>query len=57
MVGVAGVGFTVTERVCAVDAPHPLFAVTVTFPLVAETVVVITVELDEPDHPEGNVHV
>lgn len=55
--GVAGIELTVTAKVCAVDEPQPLFAVTETFPLVELAVVVMLVVVDIPDQPEGNVHV
>ena len=48
---------TVTANVLAALAPHELFAVTEIVPPALPAVVVIEVEVDEPDHPEGSVHV
>ena len=55
--GVAGVADTVTASVCAVELPHPLFAVTDTLPLVALAVAMILFVVDVPDHPLGSVQV
>ena len=57
IVGTAGVGLTVTANVVAMDAPQPLLAVTCTFPLTPETVVVIAVVEDVPVQPDGIVQV
>ena len=55
--GVDGMPFTVTAKICAVEAPQALLAVTETFPLVALAVAVIEVVVDVPVQPPGNVHV
>jgi hypothetical protein len=47
--------FTVINRVCAVDGPHELLAVTETFPLVELAVALIEVVVDVPVQPPGNV--
>jgi hypothetical protein len=55
--GVVGIVFTVTAKVCAVEFPQVLFAVTVIFPEVALTVVEILFVVDVPVQPPGNVQV
>ena len=55
--GVAGIVFTTTAKVCAVEFPHVLFAVTVIFPLVALAVALMLFVVDVPVQPPGNVHV
>ena len=55
--GVAGMLLTVIALVCAADEPQALFAFTVILPLEDPTVVVIEVEVEVPDQPEGKVHV
>ena len=47
-------GVTETLNVCAVLLPQLLFAITEIEPPEAPTVVVIEVEVEEPDHPEGS---
>ena len=39
------------------EEPQVLFAVTVIFPLAEPAVALIELEVDVPDHPDGNVHV
>ena len=56
-VGNIGVGVTVTLSVCAIDAPHALFAITDTFPLVKLEVVVSVFVVDVPVHPLGVLQV
>ena len=48
---------TVTARVCVVEEPHVLLAVTEILPLVALAVVVIDVVVDVPVQPPGKVQV
>jgi hypothetical protein len=48
---------TVTASVLAGPAPQELFATTEIFPPVLPAVAVIDVEVEEPVHPEGRVHV
>ena len=55
--GVPGMEFTATAKVCALEDPHELFAVTVIFPPVAPAVVFIEFVVEVPLHPAGNVHV
>ena len=55
--GVAGVVFTVTASVWAVEAPHALLAVTVMFPLLAPAVVLMLLVVLVPVHPPGKVQV
>ena len=57
MPGVTGIELTVTAIVCAVLLPHPLLAVTVTFPLVALAVAPMLVVVEVPVQPEGKPHV
>jgi hypothetical protein len=52
-----GVEFTVTAKVCGVEEPQVLFAVTVIFPLVELAVVVNELVVEEPVHPAGVVQV
>jgi hypothetical protein len=56
-VGVAGMEFTVTNKVDVELLPHVLFAVTEMLPLVLSLVAVIEFVMDVPLQPEGNVHV
>lgn len=55
--GVAGKGVTVTARVCAVELPQLLFAVTVTFPLVELAVALIELVVEVPLQPPGKIQV
>jgi hypothetical protein len=55
--GCAGRGLTVTAKICAELLPQLLFALTEMFPLLAPTVVVIDVVVEDPVHPDGSVHV
>ena len=47
----------VTERFCDELEKHEFIAVAEIFPPVAPTVAVIELLVDEPVHPEGNVHI
>lgn len=55
--GVFGIEFTVTDKVLAAEEPQELLAFTVIFPPDEPAEAVIEVEVEEPDHPEGRVHV
>lgn len=55
--GVARAVLTVIANDCAADVPQLLLADTVMLPLVVLAVVVIEVDVDEPVHPLGSVHV
>ena len=46
----------VTERVCAVPAPHTFDPATCTNPVLEPDVAVIDVLYELPDHPVGSVH-
>ena len=48
---------TFTNSVLGALLPQALFAVTVTFPLVADAVALILFVVDVPVQPEGKVHV
>ena len=54
--GCRGTEFTVTFSVCAIDAPHELFAVTAMLPFEPVVAVMLLVLL-APLHPAGKVHV
>jgi hypothetical protein len=55
--GVVGGVLTVIARVCAVELPQELLAVTEIFPLVVLAVAVMLLLVLLPLHPPGNVHV
>ena len=55
--GIAGTAPNVTACVCAVDVPHALFAVTVTFPPPVPTVALILSVVELPLQVLGSVHV
>ena len=55
--GCAGAVVVVTANVFAVLLPQVLFAVTEIVPPVLPVVTVMVVLVEEPDHPDGNVHV
>jgi hypothetical protein len=55
--GTAGMLVTVTFNVCGTDEPQVLFAVTVTFPLVALALVLMEFVAEVPVQPPGKVHV
>ena len=55
--GVAGVDAGVTAKVRAEEAPHALFATTLTFPAVAFGVAEILVVVEVPVQPDGKVQV
>jgi hypothetical protein len=55
--GWAGILFTVTANIRAVDDPQTLLAITETFPLVVLAVTLIELVVEAPVQPEGSVHV
>lgn len=57
MLGCTGGEVTVTANVLEAEAPQLLFAVAVTFPLVADRVVVSVLVEEVPVHPDGVVQV
>lgn len=55
--GVAGVLFTVTDRLDVADEPQALFAFNVIVPPVEPAVADILLVVEVPVHPEGKVQV
>lgn len=55
--GCAGAVFTVTARVAGADTPQTFVTVTLTFPPVADAVVVREFVVEVPVHPAGVVQV
>jgi hypothetical protein len=52
--GIVGAEFVVTVKICAVELPHTLLAVTETVPPVAPAVAIMLVPVEVPVHPPGN---
>ena len=55
MLGVAGVGLALTDKLCGTEVPHPFTVLTSMFPPVAPVVTEMEVPVLLPVHPEGRV--
>lgn len=55
--GVAGTLFTVNAKVCKVEDPQELLAVTVMLPPVVPAVALMLIDEEVPDQPPGKVQV
>ena len=53
--GCVGIAVTVTDKVLATLVPQLLMAATVMFPVVPAVAVMVLV-VDDPDQPDGKVH-